>query len=300
MKTKHNSGGVLDMLIAMILSGTLGVFVVESDQSSFNVVFYRCLFGTLALGAFCYYRGLFKPAYFTKRNVLITLLGGACLVFNWVFLFKSFALTSITIATVVYHTQPFFVLLLSALIFRTTINRHQLLWVITAFIGLVLVTDLDVATLVDVNAYIAGVGFALAAAVLYAVLTLATKQIQEQPPHLTALMQVALGIILLWPFATLSDVPTIGNHWYYLIGLGVIHTCVMYIYLYAAFQRLPVTSIAAMSFIYPVVAMICDYLIYGTHINLSQILGILLVFISSLAVNLKWRFLPVRPRIVSN
>ena len=300
MVTKQNSGGVADMLIAMVLSGTLGVFVVESDQSSFNVVFYRCLFGTLTLGAFCYYRGLLKPQYFTRRNVLITLLGGACLVFNWVFLFKSFALTSITIATVVYHTQPFFVLLLSALIFRTAINRHQVLWVVMAFAGLVLVTDLDISALADINAYIAGVGFALAAAILYAVLTLAAKQIQNQPPHLTALMQVALGIILLLPFTSLSEVPTIGNHWYFLIGLGVIHTCVMYIYLYAAFQKLPVTSIAAMSFIYPVVAMICDYLIYDTLISLSQILGILLVFISSLAVNLKWRFLPIGPRIVTN
>jgi len=299
VSTKSNTNGVMDMLIAMVLSGTLGVFVLESGQNSFNVVFYRCLFGALALGVFCYYRGLLKPEFFSRRNVLITLLGGTCLVFNWVFLFKSFSLTSITIATVIYHTQPFFVLLLSAVLFRSAINRHQVLWVLLAFIGLLLVMDLDLDVLASSSGYLAGVGFALAAAVLYAILTLATKQIKDQPPQLTALMQVTLGIFLLLPFSTLGEVPSIGNHWYYLIGLGLIHTCIMYMFLYAAFQKLPVTSIAVMSFIYPVVAMLCDFLIYGTKVEVSQIMGMALVFFSSLAVNLGWKAVPSARRLVA-
>ena len=36
--------GALEMAVAMILSGTLGVFVIESGQGAVTVVFFRCLF----------------------------------------------------------------------------------------------------------------------------------------------------------------------------------------------------------------------------------------------------------------
>ena len=41
--------GLAQMAAAMTLSGTLGVFVLESGQSAWNVVFFRCVFGALSL-----------------------------------------------------------------------------------------------------------------------------------------------------------------------------------------------------------------------------------------------------------
>nr|WP_284117583.1 hypothetical protein [Streptomyces fragilis] len=43
--------GIAQLTTAMVLSGTIGVFVVESGASSLNVVFFRVVFGALALGA---------------------------------------------------------------------------------------------------------------------------------------------------------------------------------------------------------------------------------------------------------
>ena len=53
--------GLAQMAAAMTLSGTLGVFVLESGQSAWNVVFFRCLFGALSLLAYCWARGLLRP-----------------------------------------------------------------------------------------------------------------------------------------------------------------------------------------------------------------------------------------------
>ncbi len=89
----------------------------------------------------------------------------------------------------------------------------------------------------------------------------------------------------------------VGDHWIYLIGPGVVHTCVMYICLYAALQKLPITSIATLSFIYTVVAMLCEDLIYDTLISRSPIAGIPLVFASSPGVNLGWSLLPGGKRL---
>ncbi|MBC7268312.1 MAG: EamA family transporter, partial [Streptomyces sp.] len=51
------SKGTARLTAAMVLSGTLGVFVVESGASPFIVVFFRVLFGALALGAYVVARG---------------------------------------------------------------------------------------------------------------------------------------------------------------------------------------------------------------------------------------------------
>ncbi|RSR53464.1 EamA/RhaT family transporter, partial [Acinetobacter baumannii] len=35
--------GTLEMVVAMLLSGSIGLFVIKSGQSPFNIVFFRCL-----------------------------------------------------------------------------------------------------------------------------------------------------------------------------------------------------------------------------------------------------------------
>ena len=41
--------GSIEMIIAMVLSGTIGYFVVSAEQSYWNVVFLRCVIGALCL-----------------------------------------------------------------------------------------------------------------------------------------------------------------------------------------------------------------------------------------------------------
>jgi drug/metabolite transporter (DMT)-like permease len=137
-----------------------------------------------------------------------------------------------------------------------------------------------------------GVGCALLAAFLYAIATIVAKQIKNFPPHLTALTQTSFGVLLLLPFADLKMVPLQGNHWYFLVSLGVIHTCVLYIYLYSAFKKLSYSMIAVLVFVYPVVAIIADRVVYNKEINLLQFAGIILIFSSSLGVTLGWRIIP--------
>jgi len=69
--------GTVELTLAMVLSGTLGIFVVESGASPFEVVFFRCLFGALALGAYCLARGYFTDHAFTPRKLALAALGDA-------------------------------------------------------------------------------------------------------------------------------------------------------------------------------------------------------------------------------
>jgi drug/metabolite transporter (DMT)-like permease len=51
---------------------------------------------------------------------------------------------------------------------------------------------------------------------------------------------------------------------------------------------LPVVTIAVMAFIYPLVTLLLDYLLYGHRLVLMQFAGLALIVLGTLGVNLKW------------
>ncbi|CAL9521884.1 DMT family transporter [Streptomyces sp. enrichment culture] len=283
--TSQNKG-TAQLTAAMVLSGTLGVFVVESGASPFNVVFFRVLFGALALGGYIAARGWLRDHGFTPRSLALAVLGGVFIVFNWVFLFQSYENTSISVATVVYHTQPFYVVLLGALLFRERLTAAKVGWIALAFAGLVLVSGVTPGDFTSGGGYLLGVGQALLAALLYGLSTLVTKRISGVRPHLIALVQVLVGIPLLLPFADFGAMSGTGTDWGWLVGLGVIHTGVMYVLMYAAYAELPTSKIAVLAFVYPAVALFADWAVYGHHIGLVQALGVPLIVTASLKVTL--------------
>lgn len=136
------------------------------------------------------------------------------------------------------------------------------------------------------TASLKGLGFALAAAVLYALATFVTKRITGVRPHLIALVQVLVGLPLLLPFADFGAAAKLGAGWGWLVGLGLIHTGLMYVLMYAAYAKLPTAKIAVLAFTYPAVAMGVDWAVYGHHIGLVQALGVPLIVFASLKVTL--------------
>ncbi|WP_317444780.1 DMT family transporter [Streptomyces collinus] len=278
--------GTAQLTTAMMLSGTLGVFVVESGAPPFDVVLFRVLFGALALGGYVVARGWLRDHGFTRRTLSLAVLGGVFIVLNWVLLFESYENTSISVATVVYHTQPFYVVLLGALLFRERLTAAKVGWTAVAFAGLVLVSGVTPADLGGGGAYLTGVGQALLAALLYGLSTLVTKRITGVRPHLIALVQVLVGIPLLLPFADFGAMRGTGAGWGWLAGLGLLHTGVMYVLMYAAYAKLPTSKIAVLAFVYPAVAMVMDWAVYGHHIGPVQALGVPLIVTASLKVTL--------------
>ncbi|ANP48753.1 drug/metabolite transporter (DMT)-like permease [Streptomyces griseochromogenes] len=278
--------GTAQLTTAMMLSGTLGVFVVESGAPPFDVVFFRVLFGALALGGYVVARGWLRDHGFTPRTLALAVLGGVLIVFNWVLLFQSYENTSISVATVVYHTQPFYVVLLGALLFRERLTAARVGWIAVAFAGLILVSGVTPADFTGGGAYLTGIGQALLAALLYGLSTLVTKRITGVRPHLIALVQVLVGIPLLLPFADFGAMRGTGWDWGWLAGLGLLHTGVMYVLMYAAYAQLPTSKIAVLAFVYPAVAMVMDWAVYGHHIGPVQALGVPLIVTASLKVTL--------------
>lgn len=286
--------GAAEMTVAMLMSGSIGWLVVSSQQSALNVVFLRCVFGSATLALICAALGLLKRALLSWRVVGLAVLGAIAIVLNWVLLFAAYSRASISMATAVYNTQPFMLVALGAVVFRERITTSTVVWLLVAFVGLVFVVKVEPAVLAVPGQYLQGVALAVGAAFLYAVSSIITKHLKGTPPHLIALVQLAFGAVALAPLARFDAMPVTAVHWAQLVTLGVVNTGVMYVLLYGAIQKLPTAMTGALSFIYPVVAIVVDRVAFGQRLAWIQLVGAVLILLAAAGVNLGWRVVPQR------
>ncbi|TVP08884.1 DMT family transporter [Shewanella sp. KCT] len=137
----------------------------------------------------------------------------------------------------------------------------------------------------DFSSLYLGIALAFVAAIFYALITLLTRRVEGMSPALIAFFQVNIGSFLLLPFVDSTKIMT-ESGLIYVIVLGVVHTGVMYILLYGAVRKITIYSIAAISFFYPITALIIDLLVFGVELTSLQYLGLVLVMCSSVSVSL--------------
>jgi drug/metabolite transporter (DMT)-like permease len=280
------TGGAWRMALAMALSGTIGLLVIASGQTVWSVVWFRCLIGAAVLLTWLSVQRGWKPM---NRRALAWLLAGAvALIANWLLLFTSFSLSGIAISTVVYHVQPFFLILLAALMLGEATQWHKMPWLVLALLGVALTTGLQWGGAVQADMLL-GVAMALAAALLYAVATLATRKLSGIAPAQIAGLQLLLGASLLAPWADFSISTFTPTTWAALLTLGLVHTGLMYNLMYTAFQRLSAQRIAALSFIYPLVAIAVDLLVFDLVLQGAQLLGMGLILLAIVAHQRDWQ-----------
>jgi len=285
--------GTLEMTAAMSISGTIGWFVLMSGEAVPNVVFWRCLFGAGTLFLVCWALGLFKVL--TWRVALLAALGGAAIVANWLLLFAAYSRASISITTAVYNTQPFMLVALGRLFLGEKWTPAKLFWLLAAFAGVLVIVASSPEADAAGGDYSSGIALSLAAAFFYAIAAFITKKLAGTPPHLIALIQVCVGILVTAPFAHL---PETAAAWSCLGAVGVVHTGLVYILLYGAIQKLPTTLTGALSFLYPAIAILVDLEALGHQLAPAQSAGIVLVLIAAAGMTFGWSpGLPWRKRI---
>lgn len=282
----------LNLAVAMAIAGTVGAFVTEAGLDPVTTVFWRCLFGALFLGAWCLLRGYLPDRSLSLARIARAGLCGVCMVLSWTAFFAGFAKTSIAVMTIVYHIQPFFVVLIGVLFLKERITADQIAWMAAAFMGVVLASGLVVSGNPVTASWMVGIAMALGGAFLYAVVTILAKGLGEQRPEITVLCQTVVGVVMLAPFANFSGHVPLAS-WSWLVGIGVLHTGIAYVMMFSAYPRLSTPVIGVLTFIYPVVAIIIDWAIYDHPISIAQALGMALIAVATLGVRLGWR-LPTR------
>lgn len=280
---------LLQLVVAEILIGSVGVFAHEGGQDPITTVFFRCVFGGLFLIAWGTLRGHFRGLMQQRQLIGAAVLSGVLLVLNWVALFAGMARSSIGVATMVYHFFPFAMLGLAALFFGERTHPADLAWTALAFVGVTLSADPFKALATSDPTYLVGIGLTFIAAILCGASLLLSRRISRERPLAVVLIQCLTGLAMLAPFTDYAATAQVGPHWIWLAGLGVVHSGVCYVLFYSAYPSLSVATIAVLAFIYPLIALLLDFVLYGHALQPVQLVGIALIVLGTLGVNLKWR-----------
>ena len=259
--------------------GTLGIFVKNIPLSSGEIALFRAIIATLAIAIYQLISGKKVKLPSKKKDIILLLLSGAAMGFNWIFLFEAYHYTAVSIATLSYYFAPVIVMLVCPILFREKLTIKQVICFIMSTIGLVLVIGVGGLEGSDTN--LIGIGFGLSAAVLYAAVILLNKFIKEVDGVDRTLMQFFAAIIVLIPYLCMTSgihIGKIGSTGILnLLIIGVIHTGIMYCMYFSSLKQLKGQEAAILGYIDPLVAIIVSVSLLGENIDFTQIIGGILI-----------------------
>lgn len=265
---------------AMLIFGSIGLFVRQIPLSSGQIALARGFLGTLFLLIWYLISSKNKKTTVTRRQWLLLALSGAGIGFNWILLFESYRFTSVANATLGYYFAPVLVVWLSPLLLKEKLTPLRAICTFVAVGGMFLVAGAHPSA-----ADLKGISLALGASALYASVILTNQFIRGLPGLLTTVIQLGMATVVLFPYVLFTDgIPTVlpsadGLIW--LLIVGIVHTGFSYLLYFSSMQKLSAQTVAAFSYIDPVSAVLMSALILQEPMTWMQAVGGVLILAST-------------------
>ncbi|MBR2594022.1 MAG: EamA family transporter [Firmicutes bacterium] len=277
---EKNNQARINFIIAIALSGTIGVFVRGIALPSGIIAMARGFLGVAFLLAFTCLRGQRIHIGASGKKLAILFISGAVLGINWMFLFEAYRYTTVATATLCYYLAPVIVILTSPLFLKERLTPVKIVCVVIAFIGMIFVSGVAGNGLPQLSE-MKGVLYALAAAVFYAALMILNKRIHEVSSYeRTAVQLFAAGVVMI-PYSLLTASVTPagfqGQSLILLLIVGIVHTGVIYLLYFGAMDHLSGQTVSMLGYIDPIVAVLCSVLILREGFSLNSLIGTILI-----------------------
>jgi drug/metabolite transporter (DMT)-like permease len=275
-----NMNGKLKFITSMLIFGTIGVFVKKINLSSSEIALLRGVIGSLFLILASFFLRQ-KPSFRAiKGNSVLLILSGGAIGFNWILLFQSYKYTTVSNATLSYYFAPVFVIILAPFVLKEKITIAKAGCIACAMIGLFLVVNVGEGANTAYN-HTLGITYGLSAAALYASVILMNKFIKGLSGFETTLVQLMVSALVLLPYVYFKDSLNFSdinlNSIVFILILGIIHTGSAYFLYFTSFKELKGQTIAVLSYIDPISAVIISAIFLGEKMSLIQMLGGVLI-----------------------
>lgn len=276
---------LLKQIAAMVIFGTIGIFVRYIPLQSSLIALIRGIVGTMFLILVIAAKKTPFSLCAIKKNLLWLVLSGGCIGFNWILLFESYRYTSVAVSTLCYYMAPILVILTSPIILKERITSKKGFCILAALLGMVFISGILNGSLPEAGE-LRGILYGLAAATLYASVILLNKQLKEISAYEKTILQLGISAIVLLPYCIFTYQPVmIENYTVVLILLlivGIVHTGFAYYLYFGSMGKLKGQTVAIISYIDPVVAVAASVVVLRESMHLTDIIGTLLILGSAL------------------
>lgn len=281
---KDNFKSYVALIGSMLIFGTLGVVRRYVPLSSAMLALCRGALGSVFLLVFVLVRGG-KLKLPERKATLWLVLTGAVMGLNWMLLFEAYSYTTVAAATMCYYMQPTIVILLSPLVFRERLSGRKLACAAAAIVGMLFVSGVLSGGIGQVRD-IRGIAFGLGAAALYAAVIILNKKVVVEDIYAKTVIQLAGAALVMIPYVLLTEgVPeltlTAADIGMVLL-VGIVHTGITYALYFGSMQRLKAQTVAVMSYIDPVFALLLSAAVLHESLTPLGILGAVLIIGSAI------------------
>ena len=223
-----------------------------------------------------------------RANLWKLLLSGSMIGFNWILLFEAYRFTTVAIAELCYYMAPVFILIAAPFVLRERLTLRKLLCVLTALVGMALVSELTKAGFSGGDWR--GILFGLAAAVLYASVVLLNKQIHGIGAMDRTVVQIGIAGLVLIPYVLLtediSDIRFTPLTVILILVVGLVHTGLAYSLYFNSMELLPAHTLALTGYLDPVLAILFSALLLREPMSLTQAVGAVLILGAAIVAEL--------------
>lgn len=280
----------LQLTASMLIFSSIGIFVKYIPMPSSIIACARGLIGMIFL-LFVVLVTRNKLSFKNiKNNLIVLLLSGAAIGFNWIFLFEAYNHTTVATATLTYYLAPFFVMLASPFLLKEKLTVKQFLCLIGAIIGMIFVSGVVKNGIPEVNE-LRGILFGLCAAILYATVIILNKKLKEISAYEKTIMQLGTAAVVVIPYIFLTEDITMLTFTpltaVMLLITGIVHTGIAYALYFNSMKDLKAQTVAIFSYIDPAVAILLSAFILKEGMDIYGIIGAVLILGSAMLSEIK-------------
>ena len=271
---------VLMMVSSMLIFGSIGIFRRYIPVSSAFLAFSRGLLGGLCILLFTRLKKEKSEGKIPRCALLGLVVSGMLIGINWMLLFEAYNHTTVAVATLCYYMQPTIVILLSPLVFRERLTARKACCAAAAIAGMILVSGVIGEGGVRSGSP-QGILLGLGAAVFYSAVVIMNKKIRGIDAYRKTTVQLLSAGAVMVPYLLLTGgfgCDGLGTAEVVLLFVvGIVHTGIAYVLYFGSMDGLRVQTVAILSYIDPVSALLFSAFLLKEPLSLLNILGAVLI-----------------------
>ena len=281
-ETKAPAGAYASILLAAALWGIIGLwnrYLMGRGLSPTDIVVLRNFGGMVLLAVIFAVKD--RSVFHVRREHLKYFFGTgvvSVLLFT-VFYFSCQKVCSLAVASILLYTAPSFVVILSAVLWKTPVTKKKLLALLLTLVGCALVCGVFSSGL---TVTLAGILLGLGAGFFYALYSIFGRYALAHYSSMTVTVWTFLfagpaSLVLVPGSKTLGPALSQPSLWLAAAGLVVFSTVLPYVFYTKGLSRVEPGKASIMASLEPVVAALAGILAFGEPVNAATVVGIICV-----------------------
>jgi len=262
--------GILLIAISAASFGTLAIFgryAYSDGMDTFTVLFLRF---TISASIMTFIL-LLRKEHFPRGRILLQLIGMGALGYvgqSFMYL-TAINYASAGLVALLLYLYPFFVMVLSAIVFREQVTRVKIIALVLALFGTALTVD-------PAGGQLIGALMAITAAAIYSVYIIVGTNVMK---HVSAVQSSAIifasaGTVF-GIFTAINDAhfPASNSGWFAMSGIVLVATVIPVVTFLAGLEMIGPTNAAMLSTLEPMVTVLLSAWLFQERLNAISLLG---------------------------